>query len=85
MRGSGCGNEKGDVRVVGAFRVEAKTTKHKSFSVTADMVRKIEEAATSAGEVPFLQIELCSGKVELAVVPVWVLEMFVGDRAKWRC
>ena len=74
---SGAGMIKGDVRVTGVLRIECKTTKHKSFSVTLDMVRKIEEAAAQAGEMPALVIEFNDGAgnkvAELAVVPVYVL------------
>ena len=80
-RGSGCGRTKGDVRVKGVLRVEAKTTKHKSFSVTTDMIEKIENAAITEGEVPAIVVELQS-RVSVAVIPVYVLEMIAGD--KWR-
>jgi hypothetical protein len=77
VRGSGCGSEKGDVRIKGVARLEAKTTSHASFSITRDMVRKIETAAMSCGEVPAIVVEFLSkdGKPmhEVAVVPTWVL------------
>lgn len=79
-RGSGRGNEKGDVRVRGLLRIEAKTTKHKSFSVTREMVDKIENAAITTGELPALIVEFNDGgaKVsELAVIPVWALETLI--------
>lgn len=75
---SGSKIEKGDVRVKGIMRIEAKTTKHKSFSVTLDMIEKIEEAAASSGELPIIAIEFnCNGKKlkEVAVVPMYVLDM----------
>jgi hypothetical protein len=76
-RGSGCGNEKGDIRIKGIARIEAKTTKHKSFSVTQEMLDKIEEAAITSGELPALVIEFLDDKGkptrEVAVVPTWVL------------
>lgn len=74
---SGAGDVKGDVRVKNVLRIECKTTKHSSFSVTLDMVRKIEEAATSTGEMPAIIIEFndSHGRKlhELAVVPVYAL------------
>jgi Holliday junction resolvase len=77
-RGSGSGNEKGDVRVYRVCRIEAKTTKNKSFSVTREMVGKIENAAMCNGELPALVIEFNEEgrKVcEVAVVPMWCLEL----------
>lgn len=75
---SGAKEEKGDVRVRGVARIECKTTKHKSFSVTLEMAQKIEEAAISTGEMPILLIEFIddTGKPlgELAVVPSYLLE-----------
>jgi hypothetical protein len=75
VNGSGCGFEKGDVRVKGVLRVEAKTTKNKSFSVTTEMFSKIDAAAAGAGEIPAMVIELDGGRCQLAVVPVWALEL----------
>lgn len=83
VRGSGSGNEKGDSRKVGIMRVEAKTTKHSSFRVTRDMLRKIEEAAINSGEVPVMEIEFIdeNGKPvgSVCVAPTWVLEMVAGS------
>jgi hypothetical protein len=79
---SGAGAVKGDVRVRGILRIEAKTTIHKSFSVTLDMIRKIEAAASSCGEAPAMVIEFLdsSGKPikEVALVPTYVLEELVA-------
>lgn len=76
--GSGARDTKGDVRLKRVMRLECKTTKNASFSVTLDMVRKIEEAAASAGEVPALLIEFNDGNgkrlCEVAVVPSYVLD-----------
>ena len=75
---SGSKVEKGDVRVRGIMRIEAKTTKHKSFSVTIDMVEKIEEAALPCNEIPIIAIEFnhLGKKVkEVAVVPMYVLDL----------
>lgn len=72
---------KGDVRVKGVVRVEAKTTKNKSFSVTLEMIEKIEQAATSTGEMPMIIIEFNDGhgrKIkEIAVCPTYVLDSLI--------
>lgn len=77
--GSGSKMEKGDVRIRGVMRIEAKTTKHKSFSVTLEMIEKIEDAALPATEIPAIVIEFNDGKgrklKEVAVVPTYALEM----------
>lgn len=77
---SGSKDEKGDVRLKRVVRIEAKTTKHKSFSVTLDMIRQIEDAALSSDEMPIIAIEFNDGagkKIkEVAVVPMYVLDMF---------
>lgn len=79
---SGSKDEKGDVRVKGALRIEAKTTKNKSFSVTLDMVRKIEEAALACDELPAMVIEFINdqGKpvAEVAVVPTYALGLLIS-------
>lgn len=79
---SGSGDEKGDVRLKGIVRVEAKTTKHRSFSVTLDMIEQIEMAAVSAGEMPVIAIEFNDNRgkkiKEVAVVPMYVLDMLKG-------
>ena len=71
--------EKGDVRKRGVLRLEHKVTKNKSFSVTREMIEKIETAAMSAGEMPVIEVEFCTpeGKKEMSVcvVPTYVLEM----------
>lgn len=76
--GSGAGSMKGDVRAFRVLRVEAKTTKSNSFSVTREMVRKIEEAAASGGELPAIVVEFNDGagkkQLEVAVVPMYVLD-----------
>ena len=74
--GSGCGAVKGDVRVKGVTRIECKTTKNKSFSVTLEMLEKIEEAAASGGELPILVIEFIDERgrkiKDVAVCPTYV-------------
>ena len=76
--GSGAGAMKGDVRHKGLLRLECKTTKHKSFSLTLEMVHKIEEAALSSGEMPAILVEFNDENgqkiAEVAVVPTYVLE-----------
>ena len=76
---SGAGIEKGDTRRRGYHRLEAKTTSKKSFSITLDMVRKIEAAALNAGEVPGIEVEFLDARgkrsMAVAVVPTYVLEM----------
>ena len=83
VRGSGRGNEKGDVRVKGVLRIEAKTTSKGSFRVTKEMAEKIEMQAMSSGECPAIVVEFLGkdGKPEheLAVVPVWVLDAIVNE------
>lgn len=80
-RGSGNGNEKGDVRIKGVARIEAKTTKHASFRVTLEMIEKISEAAMCSGEVPALVVEFIDEKgtprEEVAIVPTWVLDTLI--------
>lgn len=66
------------MRVRGVLRIEAKTTKNKSFSVTREMIEKIESAAAMTGELPFLVIEFIddAGRSlkQVAVCPMWVLD-----------
>lgn len=75
---SGSRDVKGDVRVRRVVRIECKTTKNKSFSVTLDMIRKIEEAGLTAGEIPVLLVEFNDGfgkaLGEVAVVPSYLLD-----------
>lgn len=79
---SGAREVKGDVRVHRVARIECKTTKHASFSVTLDMARKIEEAGlVGGGEVPILLVEFNDSKGkklgELAVIPSYLLDEFI--------
>ncbi len=78
---SGSGVVKGDVRVKGKIRIEAKTTKHKSFAVSLAMFQRLEESALSTGEMPVIVVEFITpdGKpiAELAVVPTYVLDGLV--------
>lgn len=77
--GSGSGSQKGDVKkAFNIFRIEAKTTKNKSFSVTREMIEKIEVAALTTNELPVIIIEFLDeyGKPEkeIAVLPTYALE-----------
>lgn len=80
---SGALSEKGDVRRKGVVRIEAKTTKNKSFSVTLDMIQKIEDAALPCGELPIIVVEFITenGKPlrEVAVVPTYILSSLGYD------
>ena len=80
---SGALSEKGDVRVKRLVRIEAKTTKNLSFSVTQDMLNKIEEAALASDEVPVMVIEFNDGNGkklrEVAILPVYALDL-LGDK-----
>ena len=81
--GSGARDVKGDVRVKGLLRIECKTTKNKSFSVTQEMLEKIEMAACSGGEMPVLIIEFIDDQgrklKEVAVCPTYVLEALTQE------
>ena len=52
---SGALSDKGDVKVPGVLRDENKTTKHRSFSVKLDDLRKVA-AAARGDEIPVLTI-----------------------------
>ena len=82
VRGSGSGKEKGDVRLHRVCRIEAKTTNKNSFSVTREMIEKIETAAMCHGELPVLIVEFndTGRKVaEVAVTPTWVLDLITNQ------
>lgn len=74
--------EKGDVRIYGLARLELKTTRHRSFSVSVDMVDKIEGHALQAGEIPVIEIELDSGATKVAVIPSWALDVLLQRGAR---
>ena len=78
VSGSGSGTEKGDVRKRGIVRVECKNTVHSSFSITFNMLDKIENAALMSDELPVIQIDFIDlgGKVRKSccVVPTYVLD-----------
>jgi hypothetical protein len=66
---SGSRHIKGDVRVKGVLRVENKTTKHKSYSVTTETIEKLENSVSGTEEIPFLQVELLGGAVKFVCIP----------------
>lgn len=84
--GSGNKEIKGDVRVKGILRLENKTTKHKSFSVTQRMIDDIENAALPYGELPAIEIDFIddNGKLlrQVAVVPSYILDLLVNNNAE---
>jgi len=87
VRGSGCGYEKGDARLEGVMRIECKTTSKKSFSVTREILKKIEDAAMGAGEIPVLEVEFTeNGKPvgSVCIVPSWTLESLVKNETDER-
>jgi hypothetical protein len=81
-RGSGRGNEKGDVRLNGIARIEAKTTSKASFQLKKTIFNQLETAATATGEVPVVVVEFLNnaGKPthELAVIPMWALNSLLS-------
>lgn len=79
-KASGAGKfEKGDVRVRGLLRLDAKTTKHKSFRVTAEMIDDLEASAAQAGEFPVFEVEVDNeGRPRSCyVIPRWALDDLV--------
>ena len=76
---SGSLDEKGDVRIKGVVRIEAKTTQYKSLSVTREMIGKIENAAVAFGEIPVIVVEFQNKNAQpvdsVCVIPKWALEM----------
>lgn len=82
---SGAKDVKGDVRIKGMVRVEAKTTLHKSFSVSLDMIGKIEDAATGSAEMPVIVIEFHDGHgrvlKEVAVLPMYSLQTLIDNQS----
>ena len=78
-KASGAGAfEKADVRLKGLVRMELKTTMHKSFSVTEEMIEKVSGQALQAGELPVMEIEINGGKQRVAVMPIWALDMLLA-------
>ena len=81
---SGARDVKGDVRVKGVVRIEAKTTKNQSFSVSREMVEKIEAAAVASNEMPVLVVEFNDGNgrklKELAIMPMYALQTLLDGQ-----
>ncbi len=79
VKGSGSGFDKGDVRIKNKVLIEAKTTERKSFSVTREIVDKLENAACSQGEIPVLVVEFIGKRKQtLCVIPEWALNSLMG-------
>lgn len=80
---SGSKRQKGDVRIPGIVRIECKATQKKSFSVTREMLTKIDEATGATGELPILQVEFLDehGKLDgaFAVVSVEIIERLIAN------
>lgn len=76
--GSGNQAEKGDVRVRGVARIENKTTKHASFSVTIEHINKLDAAVLGTKEIPMMAIELLGGTRSFVVIPDIYLEDVVN-------
>jgi hypothetical protein len=72
---------KGDVVLKNVARLECKATEKKSFSVTREMVDKLENACIGHGEIPAIIVEFMKtesdSKRELAVIPMWALEQLL--------
>lgn len=81
---SGARDIKGDVRIKNVVRIEAKTTKNASFSVTREMIDKIETAAVAAAEMPVIIIEFNDGYgrklKEVAVLPMYSLQTLIDNQ-----
>lgn len=76
-KASGALNEKGDVRIHKVARIENKTTKHDSFSVSVDLVEKLQNSVAGSGEVPIMQVELRGGSCKFIVIPDIYLDDFI--------
>lgn len=77
ISGSGSGKKKGDAVVPNVLRVEAKSTSKKSFSITRDMIDKIENAAVGSNELPIIEIDFLKelgNKDTLVILPKWAFE-----------
>ena len=78
--GSGNGAEKGDVRNFRFVRAECKCTAHDSFSVTRDILFKLDKLGMTTEEIPFMEIKLgidSQGKHKAAfvVMPAWFIDI----------
>lgn len=81
---SGSRDVKGDLRIKRVTRIEAKTTDKKSFSVTREMVDKIETAAVTSGEVPAIIVEFNDGisraLKSVAIIPLYALQTLLENQ-----
>jgi hypothetical protein len=59
---SGAKFRKADVEVIDLARIECKATGAKSFSVTREMIRKVEEAGMLSNQIPYIEIEFVNLK-----------------------
>lgn len=79
---SGAGRQKGDVRIGGIARIECKATQKKSFSITREMLDKIDSAAGATDEFPVIQVDFVDGKGNVtdsvAVVPMYILQRLIA-------
>ena len=80
---SGAGNQKGDVRVKGKFRVECKATTKKEYLATLSVLDKIKQEALSFGETPVLQVDFLDEHtyssfylVEIAFIPCSIVDRY---------
>ncbi len=71
---SGAGLIKGDVRIKGVARIENKTTKHNSYSVTTETIDKLYAAVAGSKEIPIMQVELNGGTHKFLILPDMYLE-----------
>lgn len=82
--GSGSKKKKGDIYIDNVARIECKTTGRKSFSITQEMLDKIQNACIGCGEVPAIVVEFINGqgrrKDEVAVLPMWALEQLLANQ-----
>jgi hypothetical protein len=66
-RSGGMWSFPGDVKTE-HFLIDAKTTNHKSFSITASMWRKLYAQALKSQRLPCLSIELVDEDIEVVVL-----------------
>lgn len=75
--------EKGDVRLKGVARIECKTTKNKSFSVTRKLIDKMEADCLGANETPILEVEFCDDRgnkeKSIYVIPAEYIDRFFSN------
>ena len=89
VKGSGCGDDKGDVKIDGVVRIECKSTIQKSFRLTKEILRKVGDAAMGT-EVPVVQLDFINpdnGDLEEScyVVPAWAMESLISDVKQLSC